>query len=74
MLQSEAMSQYTKQQTPNKNFTKLEIQKAGLMTSMKDVTPNSKLMWKGEVLCLSGKGACCQVQGPEFNPGTRRKD
>lgn len=38
---------------------------------MKDVTPNSKLMWKGEALCLSGKGACCQVQGPEFNPGTQ---
>lgn len=81
VLQTEVTFQYTKQQTPqtNKNFTKLEIWKLVLLTPMKDITPNSKLMlkteknsvWKGILgleRCLSGKGTCCQVQGPEFDP------
>lgn len=40
------------------------------MTPMKDVTPNSKLMWKGEALCLSVKvlAAKSKALSPTLGP------
>lgn len=65
------MFQYTKQQTPQTKLYKIRNSEGSFDDTNERCHTKQQANVEGRSIMSQCKGACCQVQGPESNPGTQ---